>query len=109
MEIGRGATMLVNIESYELLILGCSCNPSVDGWMNSMTHSVVEDPVEKVDSAPRFETTVDKVTDVSGIGGSLDDEGNSSETWTRWAAQECFVARSDTCPGMYATVPQKIE
>jgi hypothetical protein len=38
MEIGKGATILVNIESYELLILGCSCNPSdgVLGLISSM-------------------------------------------------------------------------
>jgi hypothetical protein len=26
----QGVTMLVNSEPYELLILGCSCNPSID-------------------------------------------------------------------------------
>jgi hypothetical protein len=28
MEIDKGVTMLVHSEPYELLILGCSCNPS---------------------------------------------------------------------------------
>jgi hypothetical protein len=28
MEIGKGVTMLVHSEPYELMILGCSCNPS---------------------------------------------------------------------------------
>jgi hypothetical protein len=28
MEIGKGVTMLVHSEPYELLILGCGCNPS---------------------------------------------------------------------------------